>query len=368
MFVDLIKFIKAKWTLRTPPKKKILIYDAAGDHLSSLFFQRSIYHLLKIRFEEINILIMFKAIKNFGVKNLKQNYIVEYINQVQPTLIINFLDNNLRFYTLKKFYKKGNFVSIQTSSRDNSFFLQCKDYYKKSKIKLETDNFFVISKNDKKRFSKFISSDYHIIGTLKNNLFYKVRDVQNKKKKVLFISQQNYGRAMYNFIEEEKKIFNELYKLAYKKNWTLTISTKNPKKTENSYRKNLIKGNWKFLSALNPDTSYKAINTNDLIIFTNSTLGLEALIKNKKCISFPPDYFPFKGFNLKYTKNGPFWSCEFSKDKLITLINKVESFNKVQWNKLIKKYIYNIMAYDPKNKTFFSFLKKYKIKPKNYYV
>ena len=50
---------------------------------------------------------MFKAIKNFGVKNLKQNYIVEYINQVQPTLIINFLDNNLRFYTLKKFYKKG---------------------------------------------------------------------------------------------------------------------------------------------------------------------------------------------------------------------------------------------------------------------
>ena len=52
MFVDLIKFIKAKWTLRTPPKKKILIYDAEGDHLSSLFFQRSIYHLLKIRFEE----------------------------------------------------------------------------------------------------------------------------------------------------------------------------------------------------------------------------------------------------------------------------------------------------------------------------
>ena len=38
-----------------------------------------------------------------------------------------------------------------------------------------------------------------------------------KREKVLFISQQNYGRAMYNFIEEEKKIFNELYKLAYKK-------------------------------------------------------------------------------------------------------------------------------------------------------
>ena len=77
---------------------------------------------------------MFKAIKNFGVKNLKQNYIVEYINQVQPTLIINFLDNNLRFYTLKKFYKKGNFVSIQTSSRDNSFFYNAKITIKNQRL------------------------------------------------------------------------------------------------------------------------------------------------------------------------------------------------------------------------------------------
>ena len=368
MLIALIKFVKAKWLFRLPPKKKILVYDAEGDHLSSLFFEKSACHLLKIRFEEINILIMFKAIKNFGVKNLKQNYILEYINQVQPTLIINFLDNNLRFYTLKKFYKKGNFVSIQTSSRDNAFFLQCEDYYKKFKTKLEIDNFFVISKNDKKRFSQFITSNYYIIGTLKNNLFYKVKEVQNKKKKVLFISQQSYRRVMNNFIEEEKNIFNELYKISYKKNWSLALVTKNSKKAENSYRKNLIKGNWKFLPALNPSTSYKAINTNDLIIFTNSTLGLEALIKNKKCISFPPDYFPFKGFNLKYPKYGPFWSCEFSKDKLVELINKVESFNKDQWKKLIKKYISNIMAFDPKNKIFFCFLKKHKIKSKNYYV
>ena len=47
MFVDLIKFIKAKWTLRTPPKKKILIYDAAGDHLSSLFFFKVYLSLIK---------------------------------------------------------------------------------------------------------------------------------------------------------------------------------------------------------------------------------------------------------------------------------------------------------------------------------
>ena len=368
MLIALIKFVKAKWLFRLPPQKKILIYDAEGDHLSSLFFERITYHLLKIRFEEINILIMFKAIKNFGVKNLKQNYIAEYINQVQPTFIINFVDNNLRFYTLKKFYKKGNFVSLQTSSRDNAFFLQCEDYYKKFKTKLEIDNFFVLSKNDKKRFSKFISSNYYIIGTLKNNLFYKVKEVQNKKKQVLFISQQNYGRAMNSFIEEEKNIFNELYKIACKKNWALTLSTKNSKKTENSYRKNLIKGNWKFLPASNFSAPYKAINTIDLIIFTNSTLGLEALIKNKKCISFPPDYFPFKGFNLKYPKYGPFWSCKFSKDILVDLINKVESFNKDQWKKIIKKYISNIMAFDPGNKIFFSFLKKYKIKTKKYYV
>ena len=192
---------------------------------------------------------------------------------------------------MKKFYKKANFTSIQISSRDDSFFNQCKEYYKKEKHNLSVDDFFVLSENDKRRFSSIIQSNYHVIGTLKNNLYCEVQNHENKNKKVLFISQQNSGRALNDFIEEEKIIFNELFKICEDKGWKLSLCTKNSKFTENSYRKNLINGNWNFVCGDKAQSSYNAVNENDIIVFTNSTLGLEALTKKKKCIAFPPDFF-----------------------------------------------------------------------------
>ena len=159
-------------------------------------------------------------------------------------------------------------------------------------------------------------------------------------------------------------IFDELFKICCENKWNVSLCTKNSKDTELAYRAKLINGNWKFLCNKNVSSAYKAINEHDLIIFTNSTLGLEALIKRKKCISFPPDFFPYKNFNLIYPKEGPFWSCSFSREKLLELISNVENFDNNEWNIIIKKYIERIMAFDSKNKTFLKFLKQHKISTK----
>ena len=42
------------------------------------------------------------------------------------------------------------------------------------------------------------------------------------------------------------------------------------KNVEEEYRKQFINGNWKYLSGDKAATSYNAINTHDLIVFTNS--------------------------------------------------------------------------------------------------
>ena len=359
--------MKARWKFSIPQSKNILVYDAEGNHIAKLFFKKSDYHLFHIRYEEFNIRVILNTVIKFGLNNLKRNYKIEYISQVKPKLIINFLDNNLTFYTLKKFYKFANFTCVQTSSRDDQFFNQCKEYYKKNNTKLEIDNFFVVSENDKQRFSKIINSNYQVIGTLKNNLYSKIKNYKKQKKKILFISQQNYELSSKDFFkkqkkEKEKKIFDELYKVVCEKKWNLTLSSKNTKKAEKEYRKQFTNGNWKYLSGDKVANSYNAVNTHDLIVFTNSSLGLEALTKYKKCISFPPDYFPFKGFNLKYPKEGPFWSCKFTKKRLRDLIDKIDKYNQIKWNKLVNKYIKNIMYYDPNNKKFKEFLKKNKFK------
>ena len=369
MLKKLLGFIKSQWIFTPPKKKNILLYDREGKNFANLFFKKSSYSCLDTRLKKINIFILLCSVIKKGFRNLGKNYYLEYIQYVKPKLVINFLDNNLTFYTLKRFYQKGNFTSIQTSTRDKTFFEECQNYYKNNKDRLEVDNFFTISENDKLRYSKFIKSNYQVIGTLKNNLFYKTRKKKkfNSKKKILFISQQGYRNNPKDPIKtkkrnKEKKIFDELYKLSLKKGWDLSLSSKNSKKEEIFFRKNMIVGNWKFIDGENISNAYKAINSHDLIVFTNSTLGLEALSKNIRCLSFPPNQFPVKNFNLKYPKKGPFWSCKFSKKILIDYISRVENYSDNQWNYIVKKYVKKIMYYDHKNKNFNNFLKKKKFK------
>ena len=239
MLKKLLGFIQSQWIFIPPKKKNILLYDREGEDFANLFFKKSSYSCLDTRLKRINIFILLCSVIKNGLRNLSKNYYLEYIKYVKPKLVINFLDNNLTFYTLKKFYRNGNFTSIQTSIRDKFFFEECQKYYKNNTDRLEVDNFFTISENDKLRYSKFIKSNYKVIGTLKNNLFYKTHKNKksNFKKKVLFISTQGYRSNPKDPIKtkkrnKEKKIFDELYKLSLKRGWDLSLSSRNSKKEE----------------------------------------------------------------------------------------------------------------------------------------
>ena len=358
------KILFAKWCFRLPLKKKILLYDGEGDHIMSLFFKREDYEILDIRFERINISLILMILIKRGLKDIKLNYFLEYFSQVKPEVVLTTIDNNVRFYTFKNYYKKSKFVSVQLSSRDERFYEQCRNFSKIKKETLTVDEFFVLSENEKNRLSQIIKSNFHVIGTLKNNLYNQNKN-NDGKKKVLFISQI---MSLQNFTLKEKPIFDELIDICKINNWELSLCTKNSRfsinEYEKIYRKILKEGSWSLITGHKSKNAYEAINNNQLIIFTNSTLGLEALIKRKKCISIPPDYFPFKGFNIKFDKEGPFWSCEFTKKKLNNLIQKVEKYSENEWDNIIKKYIDNIMYFDPGNKIFLNYLRKQGLKIK----
>ena len=83
-------------------------------------------------------------------------------------------------------------MSVQLSSRDNSFFEQCEKYYKHNSEELTVDYFFVISLNDQRRYRKYINSKYYVIGTVRNNKFYKIKKKFRKKKKnFIYISAKS---------------------------------------------------------------------------------------------------------------------------------------------------------------------------------
>ena len=122
LFFKILKIIfLSKKIYKLPKKSDILIFDNTGaEILKTLIPKNTSIEILFTRNERINILIFLKSIWKVG--NLKENYIFEFISQVEPKIIITYIDNNLFYYSIKKHFPKIKFISIQNGKRDNVFF------------------------------------------------------------------------------------------------------------------------------------------------------------------------------------------------------------------------------------------------------
>ena len=116
MLNKFFKVIFSKWEFSKPQKKKLLIYDLPN------VFERIIakdqYEVLDIRYQTVNIYILFITILHTGFKDLVKNYQKNYIFFVSPKIIITSIDNNLFFFKLKQLYNKAKYICIQLSLRD----------------------------------------------------------------------------------------------------------------------------------------------------------------------------------------------------------------------------------------------------------
>jgi len=372
-FIKIKKILFAKWIFLKPANKDILIYDASSIEIFYLIFNKKDCECLHVRYESINFYIIITALFKYGIRNFKDNYKLCFLKAVSPKVVFTLIDNNPAFYKLKYIYSKAIYVSIQISARNNVFFDLCENYYLNNKNKkLRADYIFVIGKNDIERFSKIIESKIDCLGSVKNNYFYIKKNQQKLKEinSILFISTKN---KLTNFIKEEKIVFNELYKFCEKSNYKLSICTKNDSEHEKIYRKNLIKGSWNYLSYINMENTYNLINNSQLVVFTNSTLGVEALTKKIRGAAFPTKLFPLKGYAKKYPEVGPFWSCNFNSKSmednlsksLEDILQKVIKYTNSEWEKIIEEYIADMVEYDERNSKLIKLAQNYNLPLKN---
>jgi len=347
----LVKIFKAKWYLRSPKKNNLLVFDFQSLHILKYIIKKKQFNFFFTRYERIYLFVLLKTIIRYGFQQLILNYTITYINAVKPKVIITAVDNYLLIYRLKKYFPLIKIIVIQNGRRNDSFFFLCKKYYQNSEISLEVDFFFVLGKNDIFRFRKYIKAKYFVIGVVKNNFFYLKKKNKKNKKKIIFFLSKKSNFLMY---KNEKNIFNNVYKYSKEKNFKLILCTRCDKNKEKNYRDFLIKGAWSFLP-FSDYNSYNAINYSDLIVFSNTTLGYEALSKKKKayCIVRTSKPFWIDGYDKKYSIKGFFWSNNFKYTKLKGSLDKVLKCSNKNWNAKIKTSISNLIYYNPGNSVFF---------------
>ena len=362
--LKLIKiFSKAKFSIKKPKKKKFLIYDISGSSEILKYLPKNDTFVLSVRGEVINLRIFLLSILKFKFKWKFSQYLVFFIEKVNPDIIITFIDNNPEFYKLKKFFQDKKTIFIQNGIRgyDNDVF----GLFEKNLIdtnQFHVDEMFVWNEKTGSNYSKFIKGQYNVIGSLKNN---SIKTNQSSKRfKFLFISEyrnkKDFGEnpSWDAYFETEKKVVPYLYSFAERRNILLSICSNTFNyNEEKKFYSDLIHGNnWELLERKNDESSYNYIDMSEFIIFISTAIGYEAISRGSKVAALTVRSETTKikshkfGWPYHFEKNfDDFWINYFDKKKFDLILNNFLDMPKEKFLELVKiKYDY-LLPFDPGN-------------------
>ena len=356
-YINFVFFSKKVFLL--PKKKEILIFDQTGSHNFFKYLKRYNYSILRTRYEELNIPIFFKTF--FQFKFNYQSYLINYINCVNPKLILTYMDNNPRFYKLKKEDSSFKTVFVQygiRSSFNDIFALKSKLKKRDNKV----DKMFLANKTICKKYSSFVNGQTIPIGYFKNNM---VKILKTKKKKeILYISvfrnyknsQRIFKNVTYgDFFSNDSFFFKWLEKYCLQNKLKINILARSDNNknflNEKKYFEQFFSSPNIIFENKNP---YKHLDKYEYIITNDSTLGIENLARGGKAcfVCNAPNKFPLNtrkfGFTEGLKKNGPFWTRENNSRQFKKVLDYLIKSKRKSW----KKYVDKVVMRDKNNKIF----------------
>ena len=298
---------------------------------------------------------MLKNIK-IGIFN---SYLLSIIDQVNPKLILTFIDNSHRFSIFANIKKnKYKFVAVQNGARYEHKIV---NLLKKRKIKVELKKFFIphffcFGKNEINDYKKNnqIVGKFDVVGSLRLSNFlnsqknYKKTN-SKKTNDILLISDVYCWDAnleKLNFPIEEGLInlirFTIRFSQKYKFKMKIAARSKlnNFIKEKEFYKKNLSKNEYEFLlkniffRSENHKT-YKIMQKSKIVIGTMSTMLRENLSLNGKtlaCNFTNTNIFDFPIKGLCFSKNMNYENFEKQLSKIYKISLK-EYYNQLSENR-----------------------------------
>ena len=346
---------KTKWIFTLPKKRELLIYDKASlnSNFVKILFKKKKFEVLHTRYESVNILVLLKTVYKYGFINIIENYKKNFFSLVEPKIIYTTIDSSVSFYKLKNIYPNAKYIvdqrgisKVTGATWPNKFFWDIKKYNKLNKTKAKVDILFVFGSNEKKRLQDIINGNYFVLGNTKNNAYHSNLKLK-KKREITYICSGLWEPSW----TRQCQTFKLLNKYCYKKNIKLNFLPKRiigkTEFDEKYYRKKLGEKNWKYLDHSNLNI-YKHLLTQELVVFAHSTLGFEVMAKGIK-VAILSNYFPEKMSKRYYSNDGLFWTSKTDYVSLAKLFDRMLRIKKSSWNKIYRKFSYEIMFYDKNN-------------------
>ena len=325
----------AKFSFSIPKNREIIVFDDTSIEQLKLIIKNFNYFILETRFERLKNIYITKKIIFSTLQNVKigffNSYLLSLIDQVNPQLVLTFIDNNHKFSIFAKIKNdKYKFVAIQNGARYEHKIV---NLLKKKKINVDLEKFFIpyffcFGKNEIKDFKKNNQKigKFDVVGSLRLSNFlvsqktFRKKRITKKTNDILLISdiycwdefleKLNFPieRGLTNLIKFSIK-FSRKHK--FKMKIAARSRSNNFKKEKEFYKKNLNEIEYKYLLKnifFRSDNykTYKIMQNSKIVIGTMSTMLRENLSLNGKtfaCNFTKTNIFDFPIDGLCFSKN-----------------------------------------------------------------
>jgi surface carbohydrate biosynthesis protein len=366
--------IKKNW--RRPKKAKVLIFDVGRNNAYDQEFEKVLmpysFEVLPLFEQELNIPVFLASLCIMG--KLKKNYYDSYIRMVSPGLVVTYIDNNLDFYSFSFRHPKIKTLFIQNGVR--GYFADIFEVLDKDKggTCLSVDYMLTFGSAIGAEYSKYIKGQIVPIGSFRNNAV----PVSKKKIKgtLAFVSQFrdtigfNMGGIFYSFEKfwaAEEIIIPFLLEFANKKGLDFFIipSTghyKNPTllEREKKYFNGIAGRECQFSNWYSYCSSYDAIDSAEVVVAVDSSLGLESIARGTKtaifsirstlCSLLEPPFLNF-GWPGKFRDAGQFWTNNPDLEVFKKILDHLYTVSEEDWFRgLNEERFADVLRYDPGNK------------------
>lgn len=372
-------FWNSKKIWHKPGNADVLIYDRSGSEVFLKYLDPKSVEIMDIRGESINLYVLFKCLLCWKFNLL--HYSVQYSACVMPSVALTFIDNNSIFYQLKSQQKGLTTGFVQNGIRGETGcvlgFLKKQPYIRN---KYHVDYMLTFGNAIGQEYSKYIGGKTLPIGSFKNNL-HQLRS-KERIKSVLFLSQYRVPPRSENspiLILDNRKIFWKqfcyaeefllplLQKYCRQKELELKIcgcSADQTNEERNYFRSLLGNETLELLEKSDIYNSYEKVDAAGFVVFVDSTLGYEALSRGKKTAAFT-----LRGKSLGLSDrnfgwpadlpdSGPFWTNNADEHEFKRVMDYITTVSDEEWEKTRRRYVPELMEYDPGNTRFIKLMRE----------
>lgn len=333
--------------------------------------------MLHIRGEQINMRVLMASLFKNGKKS--DIYRDCFIASVRPRLIVTNTDNSLFFITISQRHPEIKTLFVQNGVR--SYYQDLFEILDKMnaarRSTLTVDYMLSFGSIIGAEYARYIRGAVVPIGSIKNN-WVPIKQ-PSQRDVIAFVSQwHNDGFYMGGIFYTQEAIFGQTDRLiiqclshyAEENNKRLVIIPRNRKHIEllakeKAYFCELIGDECEFFEPQGAYTVYHAVDTAEVVVAVDSTVGYESIARGKKTAYFSirsrllgiPAYT--YGWPGDFPDDGPFWTNRPDPDTFVRILDHLFEIDDAQWQKDLEATNFSsLMIYNPGNTILKSILEK----------